>query len=106
VVVVEGPSYCLKHKNPLSHSAYKSCRLYSRTMKPGDLLEITFWDHSTNMAPVKCTVWGKVSNVTRMHVELSSWEVEHDDEEVKDDNREYVSILRKAIISSHPLKYK
>jgi hypothetical protein len=73
-------------------------------MKVGDVIEVKFWDHSTNMAPVKCTVWGKVIALTRMHVEVCTWEVEIDDNEVKDDNREYVSILKKAIIKKRVLR--
>lgn len=75
-------------------------------MKQGDLIQIEFWDHSSNMAPVKCRVWGRVSMLTRMHVEVTSWEVESNDQDVKEDNREYVSILRKAIIASKILAVK
>ena len=73
-------------------------------MKLGDIVQVHFWDHSSNMAPVKCTVWGKVALMTRLHVELSSWEIESNDLDTKEANREYVSILKSAIISTKVLK--
>jgi hypothetical protein len=68
-------------------------------MRKGDLVEIRFWDHCMNGAPCECKVWGKVESAGRAHIELTTWELQTDDQKERDHNREFFSILRKVIIS-------
>lgn len=67
-------------------------------MKPGDIVEISFWDHCMNGEEFECRVWGKVEVVNRLKVELTTWEVRTADEKVREANREFFTILRKVII--------
>lgn len=69
-------------------------------MKQGDLVEITFLDHCMNGGPCECKVWGKVEDLNRLRVELTTWELQTDDEKDRESNREFFTILRKVIIST------
>jgi hypothetical protein len=72
--------------------------MYSNEMKPGDIVEISFWDHCMNGEECECKVWGKVETLNRLKVELTTWELQTESEKDRESNREFFTILRKVII--------
>jgi hypothetical protein len=63
--------------------------------KIGRLYEIYFMDHSIGLdSPFMCRVPGYVIEDNRDHVKITTWEVVTDDQEVKENNRELVCIMK------------
>jgi len=61
------------------------------------IVQITFWDHSMSSGaeatPILCTVWGKVTETTKIHYVVTTWETVDGDKS----NNEVFSIIRSTI---------
>jgi hypothetical protein len=63
--------------------------------KTGSIVQITFWDHCEGGEDaIECTVWGKVSNVTRRAYTIQTWETSGDNDPF---NKHQFNIVKLAI---------
>lgn len=64
--------------------------------KVGSIVEITFDDHSEGGDDaMRCTVWGKITNVTKRAYTVTTWYTSEDDDE---HNNPRYHILKAAIV--------
>ena len=74
------------------------------TFKKGELYKIRFYDHCIGKKDkMVCEVVGWVVEDDKEHVVVTHWIVDTDDEEVKRDNIEPVSLIKSCILRKRKL---
>ena len=69
------------------------------------LYKIRFYDHCIGQAkePIICEVCGWVISESNVELKLTYWLVDSEDEQIKKDNIEPISIIKSCIIRSRKL---
>lgn len=73
--------------------------------KPGKAYAVKFLDHCVGIkGSMTIIAIGFCVENTEKHAVFTSWEIESDDEKLKDDNREYFTIIKSCIIKKKLLR--
>jgi|DEB0MinimDraft_6_1074348.scaffolds.fasta_scaffold02642_2 hypothetical protein len=69
--------------------------------------KIVFWDHSNNdRYPMKATIWGLNVLETDLYVVMCWWDPDIDDAHEREENAEFITILKSAIINRYKPEWK
>jgi hypothetical protein len=74
----------------------------SRSLKVGQEVKITFWDHGqaegTEATPFQCVVYGRVIESKDIYYVLAAWDVLPEDHPNRADNQRKFTIIKSSII--------
>lgn len=69
-----------------------------KRLRKGQMVSIEFLDHCIGTtSPILCKAFGVINQITKKHIELSSWIVLNEDKETTKANTEQFIIVRSAI---------
>jgi len=71
----------------------------------GKRVVLRFWDHcKDHNQPVLCVISGTVTEVTRLHTTIATWETYNEKGEIDPHNTDYYSILVSAVTECQVIK--